>query len=55
MADSAKELDACTKEQLEELLAGLLEHARGQTLNDAEVQEFWRVYYEIQQRSRTAA
>lgn len=55
MVDSAKELDACKREQLEELLAGLLEHARGQTLSDAEVQEFWRIYREIQQRSQTAA
>jgi hypothetical protein len=55
VTDSAKELAACTKEQLEHLLAGLLEQAHGQTLNDAEVQEFWRVYEEIQQRSKTAA
>jgi hypothetical protein len=55
MTDSVKELDGCTKEQLEELLAGLLAQARGQTLNDAEVQEFWRVYQEIQRRSRPAA
>jgi hypothetical protein len=55
MTNSVKALDACTNEQLEELLAGLLAHARGQTLDDAEVQEFWRVYQEIQRRSRTAA
>jgi hypothetical protein len=55
MANSVKELDCCTKEQLEELLAALLAQARGQTLNDAEVQEFWRVYQEIQRRSRPAA
>jgi hypothetical protein len=55
LTDSAKELAACTKEQLEQLLACVLEQAHGQTLNDAEVQEFWRVYSEIQQRSKTAA
>ena len=55
MANFVKELDCCTKEQLEELLVGLLAQARGQTLNDVEVQEFWRVYQEIERRSRPAA
>lgn len=50
MTHPMPELHACTAEQLEQMLAGLLEHARAQTLNDAEVQEFWRVYQEIQRR-----
>jgi hypothetical protein len=54
MTNLAK-LDVCTKEQLEELLAGLLEHACGQTLNDVEVQEFWQVYQEMERRSTRAA
>ena len=55
MTNLVNNLDVCTKDQLEELLAGLLAHARGQTLNDAEVQEFWQVYQEMERRSRTAA
>lgn len=55
MTNLVNKLDVCTKEQLEELLAGLLAHARGQTLSDAEVREFWQVYQEMERRSRTAA
>jgi len=55
MTDSEMDLGACTTEQLEMMLAGLLEQAREQTLNDVTVQEFWRVYQEIQRRSRAAA
>ena len=55
MTNLANKLDVCTKEQLEELLAGLLAHACGQTLNDVEIQEFWQVYQEMERRSTTAA
>jgi len=55
MGDSDNDLGICSTEQLEQLLAGLLAQARGQTLDDVEVQEFWRIYQEIQRRSRTAA
>ncbi|MGC1449163.1 MAG: hypothetical protein WA830_03920 [Candidatus Sulfotelmatobacter sp.] len=55
MTRSITELDVCTNEQLEQVLAGLLTQARGQVLSDAEVQEFWRVYQEIQRRSGIAA
>jgi len=52
---SRKELNACTEEELEQALAGLLVHARRELLNDTEVQEFWQVYQEIQRRLGTAA
>ena len=55
MKRSITEPNACTDEQLEQVLAGLLTQARGQVLSDAEVQEFWRVYQEIQRRSGIAA
>ena len=55
MTHSIPELGACTDEQLEQVLAGLLTQARGQVLSDAEVQEFWRAYQEIQRRSGIAA
>jgi hypothetical protein len=50
-----KELSACTVEELEQALAGLLMHARKELLNDTEVQEFWHIYDEIQRRRETAA
>jgi len=37
------------------MLAGLLAQARGQVLSDVEVQEFWRVYQELQRRAGAAA
>ena len=55
MSRSITDLDACNDEQLKQLLAGLLTEAREQVLSDAEVQEFWRVYQEIQRRSGIAA
>jgi len=44
------ELNACTEEELQQVLAAFLTHAREESLNDAEVQEFWQVYEEIQRR-----
>ena len=47
---SMTELNACTEMELQQVLAGLLTRAREEVLNDTELQEFWRVYQEIQQR-----
>jgi hypothetical protein len=52
------DLDAYTYEELEQALAHVLAHARGEVLNDAEVQKFWQLNEEILRRcapSRTAA
>jgi hypothetical protein len=51
MMHSMAELNTCTEEELQEVLAGILAHARGEVLNDTEVQQFWQVYEEIQRRS----
>jgi hypothetical protein len=53
--DSMKELNACTEEELEQVLAGLLVQAGKVLLNDTEVEEFWQVHLEIQRRRGTAA
>lgn len=53
--ESITELNACTVEDLEQLLAGLLMHAGTQVLNDTEVQEFWHVYQQIQRLREAAA
>ena len=50
MTPSIRELDASTEEELRQALAGLLAHAREEVLNDAEVQEFWRICQEIERR-----
>jgi len=50
MSDPMKDLDAYTDEELEQALARLLAHARGEVLNDAEVQKFWQLRQEILQR-----
>ena len=58
MTLSITELDTSTEEELQQALAGFLAHAREEVLSDAEVQEFWRIYQEIQRRcsrSGTAA
>ena len=58
MAHSMTGLNACTEEELQQMLAALVSQARGEVLDDAEVQEFWQVYEEIQRRrplSDTAA
>jgi hypothetical protein len=55
MTLSSTELNAPT-EELQQALAGFLAHAREEVLSDAEVQEFWRIYQEIQRRcSRSGA
>jgi hypothetical protein len=43
-------LEAYTDEQLEQEMARVLAHARGEVLNDAEVQKFWQLYKEIERR-----
>lgn len=50
MTDPMTDLDAYTDEELEQALAGLLAHARGEVLNDAEVQKFWQLHQEILRR-----
>jgi hypothetical protein len=51
MICSMSELNTCTAEELQQALAGILTHARGQVLNDTELQQFRQVYEEIQRRS----
>ena len=48
-------LDACTEEQLDQAFAALLSHATEKMLSDAEVQEFWLVYQEMQRRRGAVA
>ena len=50
MTDPMKDLDAYTDEELEQALARVLAHARGEVLNDAEVQKFWHLHEEILRR-----
>jgi hypothetical protein len=51
MMHSMTELNTCTEEELQQALAGILAHARGEVLSDTELQQFWQVYEEIQRRS----
>jgi hypothetical protein len=51
MMHSMTELNTCTEEELQQALAGILAHARGEVLSDTEVQQFWHVCDEIQRRS----
>src|ERR1035437_3914226 len=44
------DLDAYTDGELQQALARVLAQARGEVLNDAEVQKFWQLYKEIQRR-----
>ena len=50
MSDPMTDLDAYTDEELEQALARVLAHARGEVLNDAEVQKFWQLHREILRR-----
>ena len=50
MTNPMTDIDAYTDEELEQELARVLAHARGEVLNDAEVQKFWKLYAEIQRR-----
>jgi hypothetical protein len=51
MTNPMTDLDAYTDEELQQTLARVLAHARGEVLNDAEVQKFWQLYQEIQRRA----
>ena len=52
------DLDIYTDEELGRAMAHVLAHARGEVLNDAEVQKFWQLHQEMLRRrppSETAA
>jgi hypothetical protein len=51
MTNAMADLDAYTDEELEQALARVLARARGEVLNDAEVQKFWQLHEEIQRRA----
>ena len=51
MINAMTELDAYTDEELEQSLARVLAQARGEVLNDAEVQKFWQLYEAIPRRA----
>jgi hypothetical protein len=50
MANPMTALEAYPDEELELEMARVLAHARGEVLNDAEVQKFWQLYKEIERR-----
>ncbi len=50
MTNPMTDLDAYTDEELEQALARVLAHARGEVLNDAEVQRFWQLNEQILRR-----
>ena len=50
MTDHLTDLEAYTDEELKQAMARLLAQARVDVLNDAEVQNFWQLYTEIQRR-----
>ena len=50
MTDPMTDLNAYTDEELKQALARLLANARGEVLNDAEVQQFWQFQQEILRR-----
>jgi hypothetical protein len=51
MTNPMRDLDAYTDEELQQALARVLAQARGEVLNDAEVQKFWQLSQEIQRRA----
>ena len=50
MTNPMTDLDAYTDEELQQELARVLAHARGEVLNDAEVQRFWQLNEQILRR-----
>lgn len=50
MTDHLTDLEAYTDEELKQAMARLLGQARGELLNDTEVQNFWQLYTKIQRR-----
>jgi len=51
MTNPMTDPDAYTNEELQQALARVLAQARGEVLNDAELQKFWQLYQEIQRRA----
>src|ERR1700687_2216846 len=47
---SMTNIEICTDEELEQEMARVLAHARGEVLDDAEVQKFWQLHEEILRR-----
>jgi hypothetical protein len=47
MTNPMTDIDAYTDEELEQELARVLAHARGEVLNEAEVQRFWQLNEQI--------
>ena len=50
MTNPMTDIDAYTDEELEQELARVLAHARGEVLNEAEVQRFWQLNEQILRR-----
>jgi hypothetical protein len=50
MNNPMTDLQHYTAEELEQAMARLLAHARGEVLNDAEVHKFWQLNEEILRR-----
>jgi hypothetical protein len=50
MTNPMTDLGASTDEELEQELARVLAHARGEELNDAEVKRFWQLNERILRR-----
>jgi hypothetical protein len=55
MTKQTTNLEACTDDGLEQALARLLAQARGEVLNDGEVQQYLQLYKEIERRRAPAA
>ena len=51
MTNPMTDLDAYTDEELQQARARVLAQARGEVLNDAEMQKFWQLDVEIQRRA----
>ena len=54
MTDHLTDLEAYTDEELKQALARVLALARGEVLNDAEVERFWQLYEEILRRGASS-
>ena len=50
MTNPPTDLEAYTDEELEQEMARVVAYARGEVLNDAEVQKFWEIYAEMMRR-----
>jgi hypothetical protein len=54
MTDPTTDPAAYTDQELKQALARVIALARNEGLNDAEVQQFWRLYQEIVRRRATS-